>query len=76
MNDPADSSPSPSAGLLGFAGVYLNWFRYSYAVTGGTIDVYLRGSEDWTGQVAFIAGIAAFAFAVANISCPTRRSGG
>ena len=57
-------------GLLGLAGVYLNWFRYSYGVTGGTIDVYLRGSEDWTGQVAFIAGIAAFAFGVANIVLP------
>ncbi len=57
-------------GLLGLAGVYLNWFRYSYGVTGGTIDVYLRGSEDWTGQVAFIAAIAAFAFGVANIVLP------
>ena len=57
-------------GLLGLAGVYLNWFRYSYGVTGGTIHVYLRGSEDWTGQVAFIAAIAAFAFGVANIVLP------
>jgi hypothetical protein len=52
-------------GILGFAGVYLNWFRYTYPVSGGTIAVYLGGYEDWTGQLAFIAGIAAFAFAVA-----------
>jgi len=57
-------------GLLALAGVYLNWFRYSYPVAGGTIDVYLRGSEDWTGQVAFIAAIAAFAFGLANVVLP------
>jgi len=54
-------------GLLGLAGVYLNWFRYGYDVSGGTITFYLGGFEDWTGQVAFIAGIATFAFAVAYI---------
>ena len=54
-------------GLLGLAGVYLNWFAYSYAVSGGTLTIYLHGNEDWTGQVAFISGIAAFAFALANM---------
>ena len=57
-------------GLLGFAGVYLNWFKISYPVTGGTITQYLGGQEDWTGRVAFIAGIAAFAFAVAHMVLP------
>ncbi len=52
-------------GLLGFAGVYLKWFEYSYPAAGGTITQSLGGQEDWTGQVAFIAGIATFAFAVA-----------
>jgi hypothetical protein len=52
-------------GVLGLAGVYLYWFKYSYPVGGGTITQYLGGYEDWTGQVAFIAGIAAFAFSVA-----------
>jgi hypothetical protein len=52
-------------GILGLAGVYLYWFKYSYPVAGGTITRYLGGYEDWTGQVAFIAGIATFAFAVA-----------
>jgi hypothetical protein len=52
-------------GILGLAGVYLYWFKYSYPVEGGTITQYLGGYEDWTGQVAFIAGIATFAFAVA-----------
>ena len=54
-------------GLLGLAGVYLNWFTYSYPVAGGSISVNVGGFEDWTGQVAFIAGIAAFAFALANM---------
>jgi hypothetical protein len=57
-------------GLLGLVGVYLNWFKYGYDVSGGTITVYLGGYEDWTGQVAFIAGIAAFAFAVAYMILP------
>ena len=54
-------------GLLGFAGVYLNWFKYGYPVSGGTITVYVAGNADWTGEVAFVAGIAAFAFAVAYV---------
>jgi hypothetical protein len=54
-------------GILGFAGVYLNWFKYSYPVSGGSIVVYMTGNADWTGQVAFIAGIAAFAFAVSYV---------
>jgi hypothetical protein len=54
-------------GLLGLAGVYLNWFTYSYPLSGGSVSVAVGGFEDWTGQVAFIAGIAAFAFALANM---------
>jgi hypothetical protein len=54
-------------GILGFVGVYLNWFKYMYPVDGGSITIFIGGFEDWTGQVAFIAGIAAFAFAVAYV---------
>jgi hypothetical protein len=54
-------------GLLGLSGVFLDWFSYSYAVPGGRIVTDLVGYDDWTGQVAFIAGIAAFAFALANM---------
>ena len=32
-------------GILGFAGVYLNWFKYSYPVSGGSIIVYLDGQR-------------------------------
>ncbi len=54
-------------GLLGFSGVYLKWFSYSYSVRGGTLTQYLNGTEDWTGRVAFIAGLAALAFGVAYV---------
>ena len=54
-------------GMLGLAGVYLKWFQYSYPVSGGTFTQYLNGTEDWTGRVAFIAGVAAFAFGAAYV---------
>jgi len=54
-------------GMLGFAGVYLKWFQYSYPVSGGTFTQYLNGTEDWTGRVAFIAGLTAFAFGSAYV---------
>jgi hypothetical protein len=54
-------------GILGFAGVYLSWWSYKYPLGAGTVTVLLNGKDDWTGVVAFIAGIAAFAFAVAFI---------
>ena len=60
-------------GILGFAGVYLNWFKYSYPVSGGSIVVYLLGNSDWTGQVAFIAGLAAFAFGIAYVLLSDRQ---
>jgi hypothetical protein len=55
-------------GLLGLVGVYVGkWFSYGYTANGGHVTFYLNGSEDWTGQVAFIAGLAAFAFGVAYV---------
>ena len=57
-------------GLLGVFGVYLKWFSYSYPTGGGTVTIYLNGTEDWTGQVAFIAGLCAFAFGIAYVLLP------
>lgn len=54
-------------GLLGIFGVYLKWFSYSYPAVGGTVTIYLNGTADWTGQVAFVAGLAAFAFGIAYV---------
>jgi hypothetical protein len=55
-------------GLLGFAGVFLKWFAYSYPVIGGTtVTFQLNGTEDWTGRVAVVAGVCAFAFGCAYV---------
>ncbi|MEA2551758.1 MAG: hypothetical protein QOE25_1527 [Actinomycetota bacterium] len=49
-------------GLLGFIGIYLGWWYYSWAVSGGTLTQEIRGLEDWSGVAALVAGIGAFAF--------------
>jgi|GraSoiStandDraft_46_1057282.scaffolds.fasta_scaffold70716_2 hypothetical protein len=54
-------------GLLGFVGVFLKWFSYSYPLLGGTVTIQMNGSEDWTGRVAIIAGVTAFAFGCAYV---------
>ena len=54
-------------GLLGFVGVFLKWFAYSYPVVGGTVTIQLNGTEDWTGRVAVVSGVAAFAFGCAYV---------
>jgi hypothetical protein len=55
-------------GVVGIVGIYAGkWFSYSYIVDGARVTFYFNGTEDWTGQVAFIAGLAAFAFGIAFI---------
>jgi hypothetical protein len=55
-------------GMVGIAGIYVGkWFSYSYVAEGSRATFYFDGTEDWTGQVAFIAGLAAFAFGIAYI---------
>ena len=55
-------------GLVGIAGIYVGkWFSYSYDAGGLRATFYLDGTEDWTGQVAFIAGLAALAFGIAYV---------
>jgi hypothetical protein len=49
-------------GLLGFIGVFAYWWTYSWVATGATLTVAVRGTADWTGVAALVAGIAAFAF--------------
>jgi hypothetical protein len=59
---------SAVGGVVGIAGIYVGkWFSYSYVAEGARATFYLDGTEDWTGQVAFIAGLAAFAFGIAYI---------
>ena len=54
-------------GVIGFLGVLVGWFSYSYPLNGGTATVNLSGTADWTGTVALVAAIAAFAFGGAYI---------
>ena len=54
-------------GVIGFLGVLVGWFSYSYPLNGGTATVTLSGTADWTGTAALVAGIAAFAFGGAYV---------
>jgi len=54
-------------GVLGFLGVLVGWFSYSYPLNGGTATVTLSGTADWTGTAALVASIAAFAFGGAYV---------
>ena len=49
-------------GVIGFLGVIVGWFKFSYPLNGGTATVTLSGTHDWTGTVAMAAAFGAFAF--------------
>ena len=44
-------------GVIGFLGVLVGWFKYSYPLDGGTATVTLSGTADWTGTAAMVAGV-------------------
>ena len=54
-------------GLIGFLGVLVGWFSYSYPLGNGTATVSLSGTVDWTGTVAMAAAFGAFAFGGAYV---------
>jgi hypothetical protein len=54
-------------GLIGFLGVLVGWFSYSYPLGNGTATVTLSGTHDWTGTVALAAAFGAFAFGIAYV---------
>jgi hypothetical protein len=49
-------------GVIGFLGVIVGWFKYSYPLDNGTATVTLSGIHDWTGALAMAAAFGAFAF--------------
>jgi hypothetical protein len=51
-----------AGGALGFIGIYLNWWYYSWPAQGTTFTQGIRGLDDWSGGAALVAAIAAFAF--------------
>jgi hypothetical protein len=54
-------------GVIGFLGVIVGWFKYSYPLGDGTATVTLSGTHDWTGTVAIAAAFGAFAFGSAYV---------
>jgi hypothetical protein len=54
-------------GVIGFLGVIVGWFKYSYPLGNGTATVTLSGTHDWTGTVAMAAAFGAFAFGGAYV---------
>ncbi len=49
-------------GVIGFLGVMVGWFKFSFPLGNGTATVSLHGTADWTGTAAMIAAFGAFAF--------------
>lgn len=54
-------------GLIGFLGVVIGWFSYSYPAGDGNVTVTLSGTADWTSAVAMAAAFGAFAFGGAYV---------
>jgi hypothetical protein len=54
-----------SAGVLGFLGVFADWFSVSYVVSGTLVVLDFHGTVDGTGAIAAAAALGAFAFGCA-----------
>ncbi len=54
-------------GVIGFLGVIVGWFKYTYSLGDDTATVTLSGTHDWTGTVALAAAFGAFAFGIAYV---------
>lgn len=54
-------------GMLGFVGIYLNWWYYSFPLSGVTFTQGIRGIDDWSGVAAMAAAIGTFAFGAAYV---------
>jgi hypothetical protein len=54
-------------GLLGWLGVFTSWYSFTVPISGGELTVALRGTEDWSGQVAVVAGTTALLFGAAYV---------
>ena len=61
------ASVTAAAGLVGFIGVFADWFKIQYPVAGREIVLGVYGSEDGTGAIALAAGIGALLFGSAYI---------
>ena len=53
------------AGLMGFIGVFADWFSLTYQVSGVTVVLEYYGTVDGTGAIAVAAGLGALTFGCA-----------
>jgi hypothetical protein len=56
-----------AAGLVGFLGVFANWFSLAYQASGTQIVLEFDGTADGTGAVAVAASLGALTFGCAYI---------
>jgi hypothetical protein len=61
------ASVTAAAGLVGFIGVFADWFKVQYPVSGRELVLGVYGSEDATGAIALAAGLGALMFGAAYI---------
>ncbi|HZB00769.1 MAG TPA: hypothetical protein VE800_01510 [Actinomycetota bacterium] len=61
------ASVTAAAGLVGFIGVFADWFKIQYPAAGGEVVLGIYGSEDATGAIALAAGLGALMFGAAYI---------
>jgi hypothetical protein len=61
------ASVTAAAGLVGFIGVFADWFRIQYVASGDEVILGIYGSEDETGAIAMAAGLGALMFGAAYI---------
>jgi hypothetical protein len=61
------ASVTAVAGLVGFIGVFANWFSLAYEVSGTTIELRYYGTADETGAIAVAASMGALLFGGAYI---------
>jgi hypothetical protein len=54
-----------AAGLLGFIGVFADWFSLSYVASGTKVVIDFYGTIDGTGAIAAAAGLGALGFGCA-----------
>ena len=61
------ASVTAVAGLVGFIGVFADWFKIQYPIGGDEVVLGIYGSEDATGAIALAAGLGALMFGAAYI---------
>jgi hypothetical protein len=61
------ASVTAAAGLVGFIGVFADWWKVTYPASGVPVTIGIYGSEDGTGAIALAAGLGALMFGAAYI---------